>query len=100
MKKIIIFSLFLAFVFSANLSMAQSYPASCPSEAQAIVKAVGGCSAIDRVAYSDIYDKCCVEAVSNSNSNLNLNLIVYALLAVAAIGLATWQVLKRRKLIN
>ena len=98
MKKIIIFSLFLAFVFSTNLSMAQSYPASCPSEAQAIVKAVGGCSTIDRVAYSNIYDNCCVEAVSNSNSNSNL--IVYALLAVVAIGLATWQVLKRRKLIN
>ena len=94
MKKIIIFSLFLAFVFSTNLSMAQSYPTSCPSEAQAIVKAVGGCSTIDRVAYSNIYDNCCMEAVSNSN------LIIYALLAIVAIGLATWQVLKRRKLIN
>lgn len=41
------------------LSFAASYPASCPAEAQAIVDAVGGCSAIDPNQYQSIYNKCC-----------------------------------------
>ncbi len=61
MQKIIIFSLFLAFIFSSNLSLAASYPATCPAVAQGILNAiVGGCSSIDRATYSNIYDKCCV----------------------------------------
>lgn len=61
MKKIIILSLFIAFVFSSKLSLAASYPATCPAVAQGILNAiVGGCSNIDRATYSNIYDKCCV----------------------------------------
>lgn len=72
--------------------MAQSYSASCPTEAQAILNATGGCAAIDSTVYSNIYEKCCVEAVSNSN------LIIYVSIAVIAIALATWQVLKKRRI--
>lgn len=60
MKKIIIFSLFVAFVFSYQLSLAESYPTTCPTEAQGILKAVGGCSTIDCKTYSNICAKCCV----------------------------------------
>ncbi len=63
MKKIIIFAFFSAFIFSSNPSLAASYPATCPSVAQGILNAiVGGCSGIDRTTYSNIYDKCCVQA--------------------------------------
>ena len=65
MKKIIIFSLFIAFVFSANLSLAVSYPSTCPEVARGILNAiVGGCSSIDRAVYPSIYDKCCVKVVA------------------------------------
>lgn len=40
--------------------MAESYPTTCPTEAQGILKAVGGCSAIDCKTYSNICAKCCV----------------------------------------
>lgn len=49
---------FLSLLFPV-LSSAATYPASCPTEAQAIVEAVGGCSAVDKDAYDAIYSKCC-----------------------------------------
>lgn len=62
-KKLIISSLFLSFIFSVNLSLAESYPATCPAVAQGILNAiVGGCSNINRATYSNIYDKCCIQA--------------------------------------
>ena len=64
MKKIIILSLFSAFFFSHQVSLAESYPTTCPTEAQAVLKAVGGCSAIDCKVYSNICAKCCVTAAA------------------------------------
>lgn len=61
MKKIIIFVFFSAFIFSGQLSLA-AYPATCPDLAQSILGTVGGCSAIDRAIYSNVYDKCCVSS--------------------------------------
>ena len=49
----------LLLLLSPVIAFAASYPASCPAEAQAIVNAVGGCSAIDPDQYSSIYEKCC-----------------------------------------
>ena len=64
MKKIIIFSLLSAFLFSSQLSLAETYPTSCPTEAQAVIKAVGGCSALDCKIYSNVCAKCCVKVVA------------------------------------
>ena len=64
MKKIIIFSLFVAFIFSSHSSLAASYPATCDSTAQAVITGIGGCSAIDCTAYSNICAKCCVKVVA------------------------------------
>ncbi len=85
----IIFSLFLAFIFSASLSLAQSYSASCPTEAQAILSATGGCSAIDSTVYVNIYTNCCVKVVSSTT------MIIYVLVAVVVLALAIWQILKK-----
>src|SRR3989344_2011258 len=52
------FIAFLSFLLPVAV-LGASYPASCPTEAQAIVDAVGGCSAIDPGQYSSIYEKCC-----------------------------------------
>lgn len=91
MKKIIIFSLFLDFVFSTNLSLAQSYPSSCPVEAQAILSATSGCSGIDSAVYTNIYNNCCVKAVSASTT------IIYVIVLLLVVALAIWQIFKRRK---
>ena len=91
MNKIIIFSLFFAFVFSANFSMAQSYSASCPTEAQAILSATGGCSAIDSTVYANIYNNCCAKVVSSTM------VIIYVLVAVLVLALAIWLIFKRKK---
>ncbi len=91
MKKIITLSLFLALVLSANLSLAQSYSASCPIEAQAILNATGGCANIDSAVYSNIYANCCVSATSN------LTPIIYVLVVVIVLALVIWQIFKRRK---
>ena|SRR3989338_2442513 len=91
MKKIIIFSLFLAFIFSVNLSIAQSYPTSCPTEAQVILNATGGCAAIDSTVYANIYTNCCMKVVSS------LSMIIYVLVALVVLALAIWQIFKRRK---
>ena len=52
------FIAFLSFLLPVAV-LGASYPASCPTEAQAIVDAVGGCPAIDPGQYSSIYEKCC-----------------------------------------
>lgn len=66
MKKIIIFSLFLVFIFSSHSSLA-AYPTTCPTEAQGILSAVGGCSAIDCGIYSNICAKCCVVSCTSAS---------------------------------
>ena len=71
--------------------MAQSYSASCPAEAQAVLNATGGCASIDSVAYANIYLNCCVKAVSSTIT------IIYVIMLVIVIALAIWQILKRRK---
>lgn len=48
----------LLFLLLAPSSFGAAYPASCPSEARAIVEAVGGCAAIGS-QYEAIYSKCC-----------------------------------------
>lgn len=58
MKKITILISYFLFLIS-NIAFAASYPASCPTEAKAIVDAVGGCSAIDKNKFSSVYQKCC-----------------------------------------
>ena len=58
MKYLLTFTLGL-FLLVPVFSFAASYPASCPSEAQAIVDAVGGCSTISESEYGAIYEKCC-----------------------------------------
>src|SRR3989344_1824519 len=60
-KKIIIFCLFVSFVFSYQLSLAETYPATCDSTAQIIISGLGGCSAIGcpNPAYSNTCSKCC-----------------------------------------
>ena len=59
MKKIL-FYLFLALLIAPSaVAHATSYPATCPSEAQAIVSGVGGCPAIDCTKFATICDKCC-----------------------------------------
>ncbi|GEM_PF-2523490 len=63
-KKIIIFSLFLAFIFSYQVSLAETYPATCDSIAQAVLIATGGCASIDSVAYSNIYASCCTQTTT------------------------------------
>jgi len=60
MKPQIILSLFLFSFLPFSLSLAQSYPTTCPIEAQGVLKAVGGCSSIDCKIYSNICTKCCV----------------------------------------
>ena len=69
MKKIIIFSLFVAFIFSSHSSLAASYPATCDSTAQAVITGIGGCSAIDCTAYSNICAKCCVTAAAPAKTS-------------------------------
>ena len=54
-----IFFVAITFLFVAFTVSATTYPSTCPSEAQAIVGAVGGCGAIDSNHYSVIYKKCC-----------------------------------------
>lgn len=60
MKKIFLVLFVLLFISSAKVSVA-SYPVSCPDVAQAIVDAVGGCSAVNCSQYEAICSKCCVE---------------------------------------
>ena len=61
MKKTIIFVLFFVFALSAKFSLAETYPATCPAEAQSVLKAVKGCSEINCNKYSNICKKCCVK---------------------------------------
>jgi len=61
MKNILISSLFLTFVFSASAVSAESYLATCPIEAQSILKAIGTCSTINCTTYSNICAKCCAK---------------------------------------
>ena len=91
MQKIITLGLFLALVLSANLSLAQSYSSTCPTEAQAILSATGGCANIDSAVYSNIFANCCASSASN------LTLIIYVLVAVIVLALAIWQIFKRKK---
>lgn len=57
------FKLFLVLVLMLTvlcpaISFGASYPASCPTEAQGILNALGGCSAVDCSAYGAICSKC------------------------------------------
>ena len=90
MKRILSLSLFSVF-FLPLVSLAQSYPTSCPETAQSILNAVGGCSIIDAETYSNIYAKCCVTVASNSN------LIIYLVVAVLVVALVIWLILTKRK---
>ena len=57
MKNFTLITIF--YLLITNFSFAQTYPASCPTEAQAIVKAVGGCSSVNKSSYPSVYEKCC-----------------------------------------
>ncbi|MDP3729836.1 MAG: peptidoglycan-binding domain-containing protein [bacterium] len=67
MKKFLITFLI---IFSARLSFAVSYPASCPAEGKAIVEAVGGCSAVDKSSYPSVHEKCCALAVPTTTKSI------------------------------
>lgn len=71
MKKISLITIF--YLLIANFSFAASYPASCPTEAKAIVDAVGGCSAVDKNIYSAVYNKCCVNSVTSDSKPIISN---------------------------
>jgi hypothetical protein len=72
--------LFLAsiiFITSANFSLAASYPSTCPSGAQAIITAVGGCSAINSTQYKAIYSKCCyVSQIKTTQATASNNKVI------------------------
>ena len=67
MKKIIIFSLFVSFVFSYQLSLAETYPTTCDLTAQAVISGLGGCAVIDCTAYSNICAKCCTQVTTQTS---------------------------------
>ena len=88
MKKITAFSLLLTSYFlllTPGVSFAQTYPVSCPAEAQAIVNAVGGCLAVDKDLYSAIYDNCCV--VSPAPSSMTMTLWILAVVVLLGLGI-------------
>ena len=55
-KNFITLGIFLLF---PSTTLAATFPATCPAEAQAIVGAVGGCGSISADQYASIYSKCC-----------------------------------------
>lgn len=59
MKKLVLPTSLLLFALAAQIALAQSYPGTCPPEAQAIINSVGGCSAVDSSTYRNIHQKCC-----------------------------------------
>lgn len=77
MKKIIILILFFTFTFSlAGFIYAESYPTTCPIEAQKILEKINGCPTIDCKSYSNICIKCCnssyeKEAVATSTKSVS-----------------------------
>ena len=68
MKKIIIFSLLSIVLFSSQVSLAETYPSTCDSMAQAILNATGGCSAIDCNTLSNICEKCCTQNIPQTST--------------------------------
>ena len=66
MKKFTLITIF--YLLFTNLSFAETYPNSCPAEAQAIVKAVGGCSAVKKNQYPSVYEKCCALPAPSAGS--------------------------------
>jgi len=90
MKKLLFLSSSFSFIYPL-ISFAQYYPDTCPTEAQSVLQAVGGCSGIDPQTYANIYSKCCVQVTSNQN------LIIYVILGVLVVALIIWQILERRK---
>lgn len=101
---------FLSFL-TPTIVFGASYPASCPAEAQAIVNAVGGCSAIDPGQYSSIYGKCCsVSTIPGSQPSLkpspeptpgtSSTLLIVIISIIVWGGLAyfiVWFIRKRKK---
>lgn len=81
--KLLVISYLLLVV--VNTSFAQTYPATCPAEAQAIVNAVGGCSAVDKDQYSAVYDSCC--AVSSEPIS-KMKMALWTAVVIAVLGLA------------
>ena len=55
--RILIITLFL--ILSTQISFAQTYPSTCPSEAIGVLNAVGGCAAVDCNRFPAICQKCC-----------------------------------------
>ncbi len=85
--KLLIALIFIA-LFSAT-SFAQTYPDTCPPEAQGILNAVGGCAAVDCQKFPVICEKCCVTSNASVQSSSSSTAISAAQdssdLAVASI---------------
>lgn len=92
MKKISLKLLVISYwsLVNTNISFAQvlrtRYPASCPSEAQAIVDAVGGCSAVDKDKYLSVYEKCC--ALLSPPNSISTATALWIVAVVLALGFA------------
>lgn len=87
MKKIhlIILSLIITFPF---ISSAARYSSNCPAEAKSILTAIGGCSTIDKVVYSNIYTKCCMIVPPNpmfSKGTIIIPILILALIVLIFI---------------
>jgi len=54
-----LFFVFLSLILVPVVACGATYPATCPSEAQAIVGGIGGCPAIDCTKFATICAKCC-----------------------------------------
>ena len=96
---------FLSFLLSP-VTFGASYPTSCPTEAQAIVDAVGGCQAISCNQYEAICAKCCVksepilEPLPQSDSETSSDSFAILVIILILGGLAylmIWFVRKRKK---
>ena len=90
MKKFTLITIF--YLLISNFSFAQTYPASCPDEARAIVEAVGGCAEVDNGQYSAVYDNCCAVSATSTSRGITA---VWVALALVAVGFGAFGIRHR-----
>ena len=81
--------------FLSSFVFAASYPNSCPSEARAIVDAVGGCAEVDKNAYAAVYEQCC--ALPAPAPNKSVVLWISLVVVVVGLGIGIWHFRQKSK---
>jgi len=85
----------LVMMLLPTLAFAQSYPDTCPQEAQGVLNAVGGCEEVDCNQFSAICEKCCTQnsSVSSAKGIISSPLFLGILAFIVVAGsLVIWKV--------